>query len=331
MLNHVNTVLIGSNCPASYTNVAALSVGDVALFDENKKILTSTGGAAAAKSIYVGVVKGTESVTDNAGTVSTVKVLSYSNEIQKGSTPNMVYSDYVAASEDVISFNLASVVPTVGDRYVLRVIYNDIYEHPGQFTHTYEVIAKTTTPADLVTAFKAKINKHTNRRINATNVVATTLVITAMTKTDNEGLDSLNYYSQVSMDATMYSQDLGSLLLNQPTAIPNLTVSKTQGGPGKGNAKIIRDRENAALGYKGIINRMYWPVIKPALTVNLSATYDTLVIENQNHYLSDDNQYIKNTPIATELYVVAGELKSDIDPYTDSAFKDMVEAFIAAA
>ena len=133
------------------------------------------------------------------------------------------------------------------------------------------------------------------------------------------------------MDATMYSQDLGSLLLNQPTAITNLTVSKTQGGPGKGNAKIIRDRENAALGYKGIINRMYWPVIKPALTVNLSDTYDTLVIENQNHYLSDDNQYIKNTPIATELYVVAGELKSDIDPYTDSAFKDMVEAFIAAA
>ena len=37
MLNHVNTVLIGSNCPASYTNVAALSVGDVALFNENKK------------------------------------------------------------------------------------------------------------------------------------------------------------------------------------------------------------------------------------------------------------------------------------------------------
>ena len=42
MLQHVNTVLIGSNCPASYTNLAALSAGDVALFDENKALLTST-------------------------------------------------------------------------------------------------------------------------------------------------------------------------------------------------------------------------------------------------------------------------------------------------
>ena len=331
MLNHVNTVLIGSNCPASYTNADALSAGDVALFDENKKILTSDGAAALASAIYVGVCKGSEAVTDNTGSLVTKKIIAYSNKIEKGSSPRMEFNDYVAAAEDIISFNLASVVPVVGYRYVVRVIYNDIYEHPGQFTHTYEVIAKTTVPADLVAAFKAKINKHTNRRINATNVVATTLVITAMTKTDNEGLDSLNYYSQISMDATMYSQDLGSLLLNQPTAIPNLTISKTQGGPGKGNAKIIRDRENAALGYKGIINRMYWPVIKPALTVNLSATYDTLVIENQNHYLSDDNQYIKNTPIATELYVTAGELVTDGETPTDSAFKDMVEAFIAAA
>jgi len=331
MLNHVNTVLIGSNCPASYTNIAALSAGDVALFDENKKLLTTTNAAAAAKALYIGIVKGTESVTDNAGTVSTVNTIAYSNEIQKGSKPTMVYNDYVAATEDVISFDLASVVPTVGYRYVVRIVYNDIYDHPGQFTHTYEVIAKTTTPADLVAAFKAKINKHTNRRVNATNVVATTLVLTAMSKTDNEGLDSLNYYSQVSMEAVMYAQNPSSFLLNQPTAIANLTISKTQGGPGKGNAKIIRDRENAALGYKGIINRMYWPVIKPTLSVNLSATYDTLVIENQNHYLSNDNQYIKNTPIATELYVVAGELVTNGETPTDSLFKDMVEAFVAVA
>ena len=331
MLQHVSTVLIGSNCPASYTNLAALATGDVALFNENKALLTSTNAAAAAKAIYIGVVKGTKSVINNAGNAETIKEIAYSNKIEKGSKPNMVYSDYVAAVEDSISFNLASVTPVVGDRYVLRVIFNDIYEHPGQFTHTYEVIAKTTTNSDLVTAFKNKINKHANRRINATNVVATTLVITAMVKDDNEGLDSLNYYSQVSMDAVMYSQDPQSYLMNQPTAIAGLVISKTQGGPGKGNAKIIRDRENAALGYKGIINRMYWPVIKPALSVNLSATYDTLVIECENHYLSNDNQYIKNTPLATELYVVAGELVTDGETPTDSAFKDMVEAFVAAA
>lgn len=331
MLNHVNTVLIGSNCPASYTNADALSAGDVALFDENKKILTSDGAAALASAIYIGVCKGSEAVTDNTGSLVTKKIIAYSNKVEKGSSPRMEFNDYVAAAEDIISFNLASVVPVVGYRYVVRVIYNDIYEHPGQFTHTYEVIAKTTTPADLVTAFKAKINKHTNRRVNATNVVATTLVITAMTKTDNGGLDSLNYYSQVSMEATMYAQDTTSLLLNQPKAIPSLTITKTQGTPGNGNAKIIRDRENAALGYKGIINRMYWPVIKPTLSVDLAATYDELVIENDNHYLSNDNQYTKNTPIATELYVNAGEIITNAETPVESLFKTMLDAFLAIA
>lgn len=331
MLNHVNTVLIGSNCPASYTNADALSAGDVALFDENKKILTSDGAAALASAIYIGVCKGSEAVTNNTGSLVTKKIIAYSNKVEKGSSPRMEFNDYVAAAEDIISFNLASVVPVVGYRYVVRVIYNDIYEHPGQFTHTYEVIAKTTTPADLVTAFKAKINKHTNRRVNATNVVATTLVITAMTKTDNEGLDSLNYYSQVSMEATMYAQDTTSLLLNQPKAIPSLTITKTQGTPGNGNAKIIRDRENAALGYKGIINRMYWPVIKPTLSVDLAATYDELVIENDNHYLSNDNQYTKNTPIATELYVNAGEIITNAETPVESLFKTMLDAFLAIA
>ena len=331
MLNHVNTVLIGSNCPASYTNADALSAGDVALFDENKKILTSDGAAALASAIYIGVCKGSEAVTDNTGSLVTKKIIAYSNKVEKGSSPRMEFNDYVAAAEDIISFNLASVVPVVGYRYVVRVIYNDIYEHPGQFTHTYEVIAKTTVPADLVTAFKAKINKHTNRRINATNAVATTLVITAMTKTDNEGLDSLNYYSQVSMEATMYAQDTTSLLLNQPKAIPSLTITKTQGTPGNGNAKIIRDRENAALGYKGIINRMYWPVIKPTLSVDLAATYDELIIENDNHYLSNDNQYTKNTPIATELYVNAGEIITNAETPVESLFKTMLDAFLAIA
>ena len=331
MLNHVQTVLIGSNCPASYTNADALSAGDVALFDENKKILTSDGAAAAAKAIYIGVCKGSETVTDNTGALVTKKIIAYSNKIEKGSKPNMVFSDHVDASEDVISFNLASVVPVVGYRYVIRVVYNDIYEHPGQFTHTYEVIAKTTVPADLVTAFKAKINKHSNRRVDATNVVATTLVITAKVKDDNEGLDSLNYYSQVSMDATMYAQDPSSLLLNQPKAIPSLAITKTQGTPGKGNAKIIRDRENASLGYKGILNRMYWPVIKPTLSVNLATEYDELIIENENHYLSNDNQYIKNTPIATELYVTSGEIITDAGTPVESLFKTMLDAFLAVA
>ena len=152
--------------------------------------------------------------------------------------------------------------------------------------------------------------------------------LTAKVKDDNEGKESINLYSQVSVDAFVWKTIPNGLLSNVMYPVAGLSITKTQGTPGKGNAKIVRDREQAALGYKGITFRTHWPVIKPELNVDLSATYDTMVIENWNRYQSPDNQYVKTTPMATELYVVADEL---VAGSTDSLFKDMVEAFIAKA
>ncbi|NCB80329.1 MAG: hypothetical protein EOM41_10420, partial [Bacilli bacterium] len=147
MLNHVNTVLIGTNCPASYTNEAALAKGDVALFDENKKLLTSANAAEAAKAIHIGVAADTYQVADNTGALVTKREIKFSAPIQKGSKPTMVYSDYVAPTEDVIEIAFSGSTIEVGHRFVLRLVYGDLYEAPGQFTHTYEVIATSTSTA----------------------------------------------------------------------------------------------------------------------------------------------------------------------------------------
>ena len=411
MLQYVNTVLIGTNCPASYSNEAALSKGDVALFDENKKLLTSANAAEAAKAIYIGVADDTYTVTDNTGALVTKREIKFSTPIQKGSKPTMVYSDYVAPTEDVIEIAFSGSTIEVGHRFVLRLVYGDLYEAPGQFTHTYEVIATTTSTADLAAAFMAKINKHVSRRVDAsiyagvkaskaiggitfeavnagaagnditvqflaagtaaitvtnkaivitpatgqltlaaiqaqiagsaaaaalikatagtaTGNAVSTLKLTAKVKDDNEGKESINLYSQVSVDAFVWKTIPNGLLSNVMYPVAGLSITKTQGTPGKGNPKIVRDREQAALAYKGITFRTHWPVIKPELNVDLSATYDTMVIENWNSYQSPDNQYVKTTPMATELYVVADEL---VAGSTDSLFKDMVEAFIAKA
>ena len=167
MLQHTNTVLIGTNCPATYSNEAALAKGDVALFDENKKLLTSANAAEAAKSIYIGVAADTYQVTDNTGALVTKREIKFSAPIQKGSKPTMVYADYVAPTEDVIEIAFSGSTIEVGHRFVLRLVYGDLYEAPGQFTHTYEVIATSTSTADLAAAFMAKINKHVSRRVDA--------------------------------------------------------------------------------------------------------------------------------------------------------------------
>ena len=325
MLNHVNTVLIGTDAPASYTTADALTDGQIALFDQNRAIVKDATGAKAASALYIGVCEGSEDVYNEAGTKTTKAIIRYSMPIMKGSHPHMVFTEYSAPAEDKIVITATSVTPEVGHRYVLRLVYNDIYEHPGQFTHTYEVIAKTTNPTDLITSFKNKINKHNGARVTAESTAAV-LTLTAKVMPYDEGIMIDTPYSQVSVEAFMWTTIPSGILSNAMYPISNLTIAKTQGTPGKGNPKIVRDREEAAFGYRGITHREngIYPYIAPKLRTDLSATYDTLTVEWDNRYLSDDNQYIKTTPLACELYVNAGELES-------SAFMTALEAFVAEA
>ena len=324
MINHVNTVLIAKTAPASYSTADALADGAIALFNENKQILTSAANAAAAKSIYIGVCEGKEDVYDQKGVKSTKSVIRFSMPIQKSSNPSLVITPFVAKAEDKIVITATNVTPEVGHRYVLRLVYNDIYEHPGQFTHTYEVIAKTTAPADLISAFANKINKHKEARVVA-EAAAAVLTLTAKEIPYDQGIMIDALYSQVSMEAFMWTTIPSGLLSNQMYPISNLTIAKTQGTPGKGNPYIVRDREEAAFGYRGITHREngIYPYIAPEFRSDLSAEYDTITMEWDNKYLSDDNQYIKTTPLACEMYIVKDQIT------TNTLFTDMIKSFIA--
>ena len=246
--------------------------------------------------------------------------------IQKGSNPTLVVTNFVAKAEDKIVITATNVTPEIGHRYVLRLVYNDIYEAPGQFTHTYEVIAKTTTPKDLVDAFVKKINKHKEARVTA-SASAAVLTLTAKEIPYNESITLDHGYTQVSVEAFMWTTIPSGLLSNVMYPISNLTIAKTQGTPGKGNAYIVRDREDAAMGYRGITHRAngIYPYIAPEFRSDLSAEYDTITMEWDNKYLSDDNQYIKTTPLAVEMYIVKDQIK------TNKLFVNMIKSFISGA
>lgn len=306
MITRVDSVMIGKKCPASYTTVDALNAGEVALFDENRALIKDQDDALKASTIYVGVCTGDMTVTMPDGTSSTKKVVEYSNAIQKASKPSYVQGNYVAPVQDKIEIDLTSATVVIGHRYVLRIVYKDLYEAPGQFTHTYEVIASTETADDLGNALLAKINKHANRRVSAA-FTNHKLTLTAMEKDDNEGVHSLNEYSVVSMEASLYVTIPGALLSNVPEAVPGATIKKTAGHPGKGFWKQVRDMEVRMLGYKGHVFTDAYPIIEPKRFVTEGATYDYFTIENDNLYLSPDNQYIKTTPLTTEVYVEHAE------------------------
>lgn len=301
MITSVHTVLIGKKCPASYTTVDALNAGEVALFDQNKAILKTAAEAAKASSLYVGVAGEKINVTTPDGKVAQKANIEFSNEIQKSSKPSAVIGQHVEPTQDKVVITLTNATIVAGHRYVLRVLYKDIEANNFQFTHTYEVYAESNEAQKLAEAFVKKINAHKNRRIQAENVAAV-LTLTAMVKDDNEGVYSLNEYSVVDMEVSLYHTVPGALLANQPEAVSGATIAKTPGNPGKGFWKQVRDAEVRYMGYKGHVFTGAYPEVEQARKVVKGTSYDYAVIENDNLYLSNDNQYIKTTPLTTEVY-----------------------------
>lgn len=301
MITSVHTVLIGKECPASYTTVDALNAGEVALFDQNKAILKTAAEAAKASSLYVGVAGEKINVTMPDGNVAQKANIEFSNEIQKSSKPSAVIGQHVEPTQDKVVVTLTNATIVAGHRYVLRVLYKDIEANNFQFTHTYEVYAESNEAQKLAEAFVKKINAHKNRRIQAQNAEAV-LTLTAMVKDDNEGVYSLNEYSVVDMEVSLYHTVPGALLANQPEAVSGATIAKTPGNPGKGFWKQVRDAEVRYMGYKGHVFTGAYPEVEQARKVVEGTSYDYAVIENDNLYLSNDNQYIKTTPLTTEVY-----------------------------
>lgn len=301
MITSVHTVLIGKECPASYTTVDALNAGEVALFDQNKAILKTAAEAAKASSLYVGVAGEKINVTMPDGNVAQKANIEFSNEIQKSSKPSAVIGQHVEPTQDEVVITLTNATIVAGHRYVLRVLYKDIEANNFQFTHTYEVYAESNEAQKLAEAFVKKINAHKNRRIQAENAAAV-LTLTAMVKNDNEGVYSLNEYSVVDMEVSLYHTVPGALLANQPEAVSGATIAKTPGNPGKGFWKQVRDAEVRYMGYKGHVFTGAYPEVEQARKVVEGTSYDYAVIENDNLYLSNDNQYIKTTPLTTEVY-----------------------------
>lgn len=301
MITSVHTVLIGTKCPDRYTTADALNAGEVALFDQNRAILKTADEAAKVSSLYVGVAGPKINVTMPNGTVAQKANIEFSNEIQKSSKPSAVIGANVKPTQDEVVVTLTNATVVAGHRYVLRVLYKDIEANNFQFTHTYEVYAESNEAQKLAEAFVKKINAHKNRRIQAENAAAV-LTLTAMVKDDNEGVYSLNEYSVVDMEVSLYHTVPGALLANQPEAVSGATIAKTPGNPGKGFWKQVRDAEVRYMGYKGHVFTGAYPEVEQARKVVEGTKYDYAVIENDNLYLSNDNQYIKTTPLTTEVY-----------------------------
>lgn len=296
MFTKPSQVIIGKK--VNIADTASLAVGDITVVDENMKAASAPADASA---LYIGVCTGKEEITLPNGTTSEVSIMKWSDRIQKASKPSYATGDFEEPTNAKIEIDLSAAELVVGHRYVLRILYKDMNIANFQFTHTYEHVAATELVDDLGNALLKQINKHANRRVNAT-YAGSKLTLTAKDKNYDNAVDSLDEYSIVSMDASLYVTIPGALLSNQPEKVSGAVITKTEGSAGKGFWKQVRDAEARAMGYSGHVFTGAYPSVEQDRMVTKDAEYNYVTIENDNLYLSPDNQYIKTTPVLTEVY-----------------------------
>lgn len=296
MFTKPSQVIIGKK--VNIADINSLAVGDITVVDEAMKAASTPAEASA---LYIGVCTGKQEITLPNGTVSEVSIMKWSDRIQKASKPSYATANFEAPVNAKIEINIADAELVVGHRYVLRILYKDMNIANFQFTHTYEHVATTESADELGNELLKKINKHANRRVNAT-FEGGKLILVAKDKNYDDAVDSLDEYSIVSMDASLYVTEPGALLSNHPEKVAGAIITKTEGKPGKGFWKQVRDTELRAMGYKGQVYTGAYPSIEQDRMVTKGAQYNYVTIENDNLYLSPDNQYIKTTPVMTEVY-----------------------------
>jgi len=333
MLTRPFKLLIGKNVSRDAAVVAgadiatviatgAISDGEIVVLDKNKNVLTAGATKSDTDTIYIAQGTGeTFAYTNEAGsTTSANRKVVFSDPIQASGIKSYKGSSYTALAEEVMTITYPAVATTVGREYVLRIVYKDLAEHPGQFTQTIRRICTSATQATHVASLVADINNFPGIRVTAADSGGAVFTLTGKAIPEcTTSVNDIEEYRQVNFDAfvTYIDSDDNHQTLGATVALT------TPPSTGVGTWELVRDMEKVAQGYKGITNKTHFPVIKPDMQTSAAATYDLIVIEHDNSYLSSDNQYVKKTPITTvlALYVDSNQetdILAALNPWMES-------------
>lgn len=343
MITYVNTVLV-SNLASS--NIAATLAGGtngqyiVVDADTNAVINTTAKMTTSVKRIKVGMFTGE--------TNKNVPVIRWSNIINRADIKKIatLTAPQNAVTEDSISLNFRSVPSAVttewakgGKRIIVRLTFKDLPTRYRKWTESYEYV---TVAGDTVNSIVKGIVNLINKQVKRARVIASlgtasagsnagdpdtiaatasgsesganAVILTAMPYDDDNSAESLNRFDKVRFNTNIYWTDpaaegWAALNKNFPQG---LIITKTPGFQYAASGKLVRDREQAALGYMGILNHGEgtWPIIQPAMRVDITANYNAVTLEFENMYHTADD-LMRKTKQTLEIYTKAGVSASD--------------------
>lgn len=321
MITYVNTVLV-SNLASS--NIAATLAGGtngqyiVVDADTNAVINTTEKMTTGVKRIKVGMFTGE--------TNKNVPVIRWSNIINRADIKKIatLTAPQNAVTEDSVEIDFTSTAAAVttewakgGKRIIVRLTFKDLPTRYRKWTESYEYVTVAgDTTATIAANIATLINKQVKRaRVTADGTTtASKLVLTAMPYDDDNSAESINWFQKGRFNANIYWTDPaaeGWASLNKffPQGV---VITKTPGFQYAASGKLVRDREQAALGYMGILNHGEgtWPIIQPAMRVDITANYNAVTLEFENMYHTADD-LMRKTKQTLEIYTKAGVSADD--------------------
>ena len=328
MISYVNTVFVSKTNNPSIIEASALKGASDTTLAENagKFVFDEKNGLFRIGFVKDGVLR-----VHGTKTETYANIVKWSNWIDKNcikSATFMLADAYAKntnlAKEDTITINFNGAFTDDKNefaqgnrRIVVRLTFKDMPTRFRKWTESYEYITKKgDTANDVAEAFATIITDQYKRARVDAKAAAGVLTLTAMPYDDDNSVDTINVANKVRFNANVYytnPQAAGFASDNKyfPTG---LTINKKEGYNDPMSAKNVRDREAQAMGYEGILNRgcCTWPIIKPAMTTDLSKKYDGITIEFETKYrAADDIQ--RHTKQTVEIYVPASEIPAETD------------------
>lgn len=328
MISYVNTVFVSKTNNPSVIEASALKGASDTTLAENagKFVFDEKNGLFRIGFVKDGVLR-----VHGAKTETYANIVKWSNWIDKNcikSATFMLADAYAKntnlAKEDTITIDFTGCDDNDPNefaqgnrRIVVRLTFKDMPTRFRKWTESYEYITKPGDKAEQIAKAFATIitDQYKRARVDA-KAAAGVLTLTAMPYDDDNSVDTINVANKVRFNANVYytnPQAAGFASDNKyfPTG---LTINKKEGYNDPMSAKNVRDREAQAMGYEGILNRgcCTWPIIKPAMTTDLSKKYDGITIEFETKYrAADDIQ--RHTKQTIEIYVPASEIPAEGD------------------
>lgn len=333
MISYVNTVFVSKTNNPSVIEASALKGASDTTLAENagKFVFDEKNGLFRIGFVKDGVLR-----VHGTKTETYANIVKWSNWIDKNcikSATFMLADAYKKntnlAEEDTITIDFTKCFTkddTAIDpnefsqgnrRIVVRLTFKDMPTRFRKWTESYEYITKPGDKAEQIAKAFATIitDQYKRARVDA-KAAAGVLTLTAMPYDDDNSVDTINVANKVRFNANVYytnPQAAGFASDNKyfPTG---LTINKKEGYNDPMSAKNVRDREAQAMGYEGILNRgcCTWPIVKPAMTTDLSKKYDGITIEFETKYrAADDIQ--RHTKQTIEIYVPASEIPAEGD------------------